>query len=81
VPYLVVVAEVVAGLDSYQGDGQATEVLNPVALAERDMGGLTLTHEAGEDANGHFGGAFDHDPVFGPVHMGLQRRRLARGEL
>ena len=76
----VVFGQIAAGFHRDQGDGQAARVRQPVRLAKRDVDGLTLPHQAGTEAEGDFCGAFDDDPVFGAMEVGLQRRRLAGGK-
>jgi hypothetical protein len=74
----VVIAEVAAGLDRDQDHGQATGVFQAVRLAKGNVDGLALSDQAGAEADHNLGGAFDHDPVFRSVEVGLQRCGLTR---
>jgi hypothetical protein len=76
----VVFAKITAGLDRDQGDRNATGVFQPVRLAEGDVDRFPLADKAGAEADSDLGGAFDHDPVFRAVEMGLQRGGFPRGK-
>lgn len=76
----VILAEVAAGLHGDERHGQATGVFQPVWLAKRDVDGLALTDQAGAGAERDLCRAFDDNPVFGAVEVGLQRGGLAGGK-
>lgn len=76
----VILAEVAAGLDGDEGDGQAAGVFQAVRLAKGDVNRLAFAHQPGAVAKRHFGSAFNDDPVFGPVQVGLKAGRFPRSE-
>ena len=76
----VILAQVTAGFHGDERHRQATGIFQAVQLAEGDVDGVTLSHEAGADTDGDLGSALDHDPVFGAVQVRLQHGRFPRRE-
>ena len=74
----VILTQVAAGFHGDESHRQAPRIFQAVQLAEGDVDGIALAHEAGPDADGNLGGAFDHHPVFGTVEVRLHRGRFTR---
>jgi hypothetical protein len=74
----IVFAEIGPDLNFDQAQWHSTLVFKPMDGAQRDMDRLIFRQHCGLPITGHLCGAFNHDPVFGAVVMGLQREFAAR---
>ena len=73
----VILAEVAARLHFDQRQRHFAGVFHAVHGAQWDVDGLVLGDELNLFTDGHFGRAFDHDPVLGSVVVALQGQRRA----
>ena len=74
----IVLTQIAARLhfDDLQRD--LARVAQAVHRGDRDVGGLVFAEQEHVVVTGDFGGAADHDPVFGAVVVHLQRQARAR---
>src|SRR5471032_3538245 len=77
-PLDIVFTQITARLDFDDFQRNLARVAQAVDRGNRDVGRLVFTQQEHVFVAGHFGGAADHDPVFGAVLVHLQRQARAR---
>src|SRR5690606_11263305 len=73
----VVLAEVTSGLYFDQRERNFSRSFHAMDSTEGDVNGVGRCHQLNLGIDGHFGGAFYDDPVFGAVVVALKRQSRA----